>query len=376
MKIIVACFLRLDELPPAVTFLKSLSNQYSNIVYYGIDDETETYNKLFNHRVHFKKVASPFIENVTNFKERLFNSYTWRINKLRFYQAAKKICADYEDGDIVWILHEYTLFRLGREIEQVPYNITMYEMSGYLFRDDDRSKARAARVTRAEKIVVPEYCRAAIVKACLNLKKQPYIIPNKPYEFNEEETRLADNPILSVVNKARAEGKQIVLYSGIFLRERKLDTIIQAVLRNPDKFVMVLIGRTSKYLEELLATYADVQYLGFVNPPQHLSMIQYADIGILTYVSDSRSINPVFCAPNKSWEYSKFGIPMLCNDIPGLRYSVEYNGIGYCCDIDDVDDIERKLLKIRENHNVLSQKAIEYYNSIDVDALIHNVLQD
>ena len=160
------------------------------------------------------------------------------------------------------------------------------------------------------------------------------------------------------------------------MRERKLDTIIQAVLRNPDKFILVLIGRKSAYLEELLTAYPDVQYLGFINPPQHLSIIRYADIGILTYVADCGSINPVFCAPNKSWEYAKFGIPMICNDIPGLKYNIEYNGIGYCCDIDSVDDIESKLLQIRDNYNFLSQNALEYYNSINVDTLILDILKD
>lgn len=217
MKIIVACFLRLDELPPAVTFLKSLSNQYSNIIYYGIDEETEQYSDLFNNRVHFNKVASPLIENITSFQERLLNAYTRRINKLRFAQTARKICADYEDGDLVWILHEYTLFRLSREIEQIPYNLTMYELASFLFRDDNRAKACAARVAIAKKIVVPEYCRAAIVKACLNLKQQPYVIPNKPYEFAEKDTELLKNPMISVVNKAHAE-ENCSLFRNFFER--------------------------------------------------------------------------------------------------------------------------------------------------------------
>ena len=87
---------------------------------------------------------------------------------------------------------------------------------------------------------------------------------------------------------------------------------------------MVLAGRESDYLKELLIKYPDVKYLGFTVPPKHLSIVKLADIGILTYVADSGSINPVFCAPNKIWEYAKYGIPMLCNDIPGLKYTVEY----------------------------------------------------
>ncbi len=101
-------------------------------------------------------------------------------------------------------------------------------------------------------------------------------------------------------------------------------------------------GGCSPYLLELLEQFPETQYLGFYQPPGHLELIKCADIGILTYVADQGSINPVYCAPNKIWEYAKFGIPMLCNDIPGLRYTVEAYRMGRCCDIGSVEDIKKK----------------------------------
>ncbi|KAA6307134.1 hypothetical protein EZS27_041199, partial [termite gut metagenome] len=38
-------------------------------------------------------------------------------------------------------------------------------------------------------------------------------------------------------------------------------------------------------------------------------------IGIVSYAFDD--LNHVFCAPNKTWEYTGFGIPMLGNNAPG-----------------------------------------------------------
>lgn len=103
------------------------------------------------------------------------------------------------------------------------------------------------------------------------------------------------------------------------------------------------MGRESDYLHELQKEYPNgFEYLGFIKPPHHLAIQKYCDIGILTYVSDTGSINPIFCAPNKIFEYARLGMPMLCNDIPGLKYTVESSDMGYCCDINDTDDIQKK----------------------------------
>ena len=374
MKIIIVGLLKLGELPPAVTLLKELSNHY-DVIYYGIDDPSEHYDRLFNHRVDIRKIIDKNTYQGKGFFAKVRRFLTWRLKKITILNATKNIIRQYDAsaGDIFWVLHEFTLLQLSEEIKKIPFNLTMYELHKDIFKDHTELKKR---IQWADKVIVPEYARAAIVQACCSLKRMPYIIPNKPYEFDESDTYLEDNPMKELVDKAHKEGKKVILYSGIFLRERKIDTIIQAVERNAEKYVIALIGKSSEYLEELLEKYSSARYLGFVTPPKHLSMVECADIGILTYVSDSESINPVFCAPNKIWEYAKYGIPMICNDIPGLKYSVEYNGFGYCCDIDDVNDISEKLNKICENYGELSEKATEYYHGTDVVQLIRGIVNE
>lgn len=368
MKVVLVSFLHLDELPPMMTVLKVLSKVYK-IVYIGVDDFTDVYRDLYGDKVEFV--------NIIDWKSPVGNGLLPRCirylqvkEKAIKYKAANSIIEKYYDeGDILWVHHEYTLMSLKRL--KIPYYLTMYELHPDLFRNKSELKNR---VKSAQKVIVPEYARAAIVKACVGLENMPLVVQNKPYDYDHLVTALDKNPMIEIAQKAHAENKRIVLYSGIFLRERKLDTIIEAVQHLKDKFEIVLVGRKSPYLEELLRKYPNVIYLGFFNPPHHLEVIEKADVGILTYVADSGSINPVFCAPNKIWEYARYGIPMICNDIPGLKYTVEYNGLGYCCDINSVECICDTLNKISDHYELLSEKAHSYYKTVDIEADILRVV--
>lgn len=370
MKIILVCFMHLDELPPMITALKILSKRYS-ILYIGVDDIKAEYRDAFGSNVRGINVLKIMQTERKGIIGKL-GRFIYRIMYgLQLKKAGRIISDSYENGDLLWIHHEHTLMHLPHL--SLPYLITMYELHPDLFKKCSKLKNR---VKKAKMVVVPEYTRAAIVQACIGLSELPRIIPNKPYDYGEEEICILDNPMDDIVSSAHKENKKVILYSGIFLRERKLEPFIEAVGKLKENFVIVLVGRKSEYLEEILARYSYVKYLGFYNPPQHLAIIGKTDIGILTYVSDSGSINPVFCAPNKIWEYSKYGIPMICNDIPGLRFTVEYNKIGLCCDLNSIDSVCNALMRIYKEYDEFSQNASEYYKTVDIGKEIVRLVED
>lgn len=372
MKIIVIGFLELDALPPAITLLKILSKK-NKVFYIGIDDMNDRYRNIFGDNIEFYNIIPHIKKSNIAYIQKLHSFIFWRTYKYHLLKGGKILKKVYEKGDIVWVLHEYTLMHMrGNILENIPYFLTMYELHPDIFKKKSKLKKM---IKNANKVIVPEYARSAIVQACIGLSNLPYIIPNKPYEFNETDIYLENNPLKNIAKQAHDKKKLIILYSGIFLRERKLDTILEAVSDLKDKYEMVLLGRKSDYLNELLLKYPDVKYLGFTVPPKHLSIVKLADIGILTYVADSGSINPVFCAPNKIWEYAKYGILMLCNNIPGLKYTVEYSKLGYCCDINSVNDIKEKLNNIYCNYEQFSRNAKAYYKSINVEKLVLDLLK-
>lgn len=371
MKIILVCLIHINELPPMMTAIKALSKKY-NVIYIGSDECTEEFRLLFGDNVEFINVVNKTIASLENSPNKFLRAAYWKVYKQRKIHKIKKIVeSKFADGDILWIHHEYTLMHMDKM--NIPYYLTMYELHEDLFR---KNSNLIQGIKAATKVIVPEYTRAAIVQAVAGLKDLPLIVQNKPYDYGEMEITTNDTTLMTeLVSEAHKKGKMVILYSGIFLRERKLDTFIEAVNRLNDRFVIALMGRKSDYLDELLSKYSNVKYIGFFNPPKHLSVIKESDIGILTYVSDSGSINPVFCAPNKIWEYAKFGIPMICNDIPGLKFTVEYNGFGFCCNINSVEDICEKLINIYNNYDKLSEKASHYYETVDVENDILSIVE-
>lgn len=76
------------------------------------------------------------------------------------------------------------------------------------------------------------------------------------------------------------------------------------------------MGRGSDYYDDLRSRYASerVLFVPFIRPPHHLQVTRLASIGVLSYFPDPSSlaavINPLYCAPNKIFEYARYGVPM------------------------------------------------------------------
>ena len=277
----------------------------------------------------------------------------------------------HEDGDsIIWILHESTLDYLGKRLKKYKYIVTTYELDKHFW----NSKNILSLVKHADGVVVPEANRAHIMRCMLGLKSMPFVLPNKPsYHPIKRNMKIEDVEIARKIHEIKEKNKKIILYQGIFAPSRKLDTYINAY-KDSDEFELVLMGKSNQYLEELEKKYPNAfTYLGYLSAPEHLSVTSHADAGILTYIPAKGSINSAYCAPNKIFEYGGFGIPCLCNDIPGL-WCVRNGKGGIIIDIDNPDDILTNTRKIFENYEEYSSGIKEYFDSFNIDDIVRNII--
>jgi hypothetical protein len=62
-------------------------------------------------------------------------------------------------------------------------------------------------------------------------------------------------------------------------------------------------------------------------PPHHLNYIKYADLGIGLY--RPISLNQIYAAPNRLFEFTKFSVPIVLPDFPAFKSwsSLYKNGI-------------------------------------------------
>ena len=267
------------------------------------------------------------------------------------------------DYDILWVISEKTAIKIPKFLEGKKYILSSYELNDRYpkFLKKIRPIVNAAKVN-----VACEYNRSQIMRVWYNLKETPIILPNKPFKHPIEKY---------IQNKYSIDlkGKKIILFQGHITRDRNLDGICKAVSELPD-YTLVLMGDGNEYIDYLKSKFPSTVFIDYVKAPKHLEITSYAHIGIVTY--DYYSLNTIYCAPNKIWEYSGFGIPMLANDIPGLQNTVGKNKAGICLDMNDSESIKNTIVSIEENYNDYSKNAKKMYNDCDTSQIIESIIEE
>jgi glycosyltransferase involved in cell wall biosynthesis len=173
------------------------------------------------------------------------------------------------------------------------------------------------------------------------------------------------------------ENRKIILYMGVITGERDLIPFFDAVEKMREDYHILLLGRPLKndgYLENILSRYKCVSHINSLPAPSHLQVASWAHIGILSY--SFSSLNNVFCAPNKIWEYSGFGIPLISNDVPGIENILARYGSGISINLELVDKslIVETILNIDKNYNQFSENAKLMFYECDYKKQLNTIL--
>ena len=350
-------------LPPFMTILDVLSGSYNlKVISYEITGGLERMRKLYKGKsVEF--LSSSEQDNSRNFSSKVVRKIKCITKvKSKFHSDALSLLRSVK-YDLLWIIHEETLHEFYQELEGMKYIVSFYELNDHRrnFLNDMRSALH-----NAAEIIVPEYNRACILRVWENLKKTPTVLPNKP--FGHPLKRNIQNPY-----SLQLQNKKIILYQGYIQRSRNIDTLCEACKDMPDYAIVIMGGGDQSYIDELKLKYPQIIHISYVTPPNHLYITSYAHIAVVKY--DFVVLNAIFCAPNKTWEYTGFGIPVLCHNIPGLEYTIGKYEAGVCCDMDNIDEVKNAIMKIDTNYELYSKNAITFYNSFDVRSALMSIAE-
>ena len=349
-------------LPPFMAILDSLCEEYSlKVISYEKEGGMEKLKRLYAGRdVEF------LCKEIQSDAKTLMDRVRTRVNKVlhissAFHKEAVRVMKD-TSYDLLWVIHEETAFDFRKELAGKKYIVSLYELNDH--RRDFLEKIKPV-LRGAQEVLVPEYNRACILRVWLKLDRTPTVIPNKP--FSHPCKRCIPNSY-----QEQLEGKKVVLYQGYINRSRNLDKVCEA-LKDMSDYCIVLMGKGDEsYISELKQKYPQIIHISFIAPPEHLYVTSWAHIAIVKY--DFVVMNAIFCAPNKTWEYTGFGIPVLCHDIPGLRYTIGQYKAGVCTDMDDTEAVKAAIKEIDNNYEEYSRNAEKYYESFDVKAAITRVV--
>lgn len=351
-------------LPPFMTILNSLCEEYSlKVISCEKENERQGLEKQFASKdVEFlcKTTQPAKVDIITKIRGRVVKN---RFTSKQFRKEAERLL-DTTSYDLLWIIHEQTAYEFRDSLLGRDYIISFYELNDHR---RDVLKAIEPIVQSAKLVLVPEYNRACILRVWLHLKNTPIVIPNKPLVHPHQ--RNIPNSYSS-----QLEGKKNILYQGFIQRSRNLDKICEAI-KNLQDYSIVLMGKGDEdYIKELKVKYPQILHIPFITPPEHLYVTSWARIAIVKY--DFVVLNAIFCAPNKTWEYTGFGIPVLCHNIPGLEYTIGSYKAGVCTDLDSVDCVKNAILEIDRHYEEYSSNALLFYNSFDVKETLLNIVRD
>lgn len=288
--------------------------------------------------------------------------------------------------DCVWTVTDTSARMAGIQTLEFPYVMQLNELVEYvpLFRMDAsrlHSRQTVEMARHASCVVVPEYNRAYIQQAWWDLPQKPIVLPNKPYPDDKDIIAALPSDVEAQI---KSDDRKKLLYQGIFSSDRSLNSYAQAVAALGDDYALYVMGKPiddagklwDTHLSEITNNYVNI---GFIPAPNHLSVTPYGFIGLLPYKPSKFAhysiLNALYCAPNKIWEYSRYGLPMIGSDVPGLTYTFNSNGIGITTN-DNPSEIIDAVRAIECDYDNYKTRSSNYYYSIDVKAIIGTIIDE
>lgn len=363
LSILVICREGPNRLPPVFSLLLVLMKMCKEVILLTTALPKETKEKLESNGILVKELGSNIIDK--------HKSLTQKAKEIkRFRKAVNDELKHFPDKMPVWIASGDTAIALGRNIKNYNYILQLHELYDkfQFHRHLLKWYARNAKV-----VVVPEICRAAIFKLWFNLSTMPSVLPNKPYPL----TVAAKNGLVehreNLKKLESIAGKKLLLYQARMLRMDVID-IARAVKKLGNQFVLGIFGdiRDQKMVKRVYSEYPELVHFEYISAPDHLELTKHAYIGILLY--NYESLNNIFCAPNKIWEYSGLGLPMLCNNLPLVNTQFRNFVSGETFEEGDIDSIVKAVKKIDENYEIYSEGSTKLFNSVDFKSIVLNIL--
>lgn len=350
--------------PPCVTQIRLLKKAGIEVeVLFGSCNETVT--KIFDKEgipyTQLRDVRGVFKGSI----DKLYNYYCFRRS------LKKELDRRNLKNTVLWFGNAETLLSMKWAIDKkYQYGITFLELL------DDRPIRMKLLKKMAQKSLFNVSCeetRAYIMKAWWSLEILPYVMPNKP--FDSPSTFFDSSNVDAIdILKEIGKDKKIILYQGLIKDREVLSSIVDAINRLDKSYVLLLMGNDRYNIIPELKSKSEKVYSGWVTAPNHLYVTRSAYIGIV-YYDGNNCLNNAYCAPNKIYEYSAFGIPMLGNNIPGLKNTVVSAGAAICTKLDSAN-IKDAIETISDNYEEMKIASKKFYESTVLEDIMDNIIKE
>lgn len=140
-------------------------------------------------------------------------------------------------------------------------------------------------------------------------------------------------PIKEELNLSLPElkpGEKVLIYQGVLNFSRGIDKMIEAMqfVENAQLWIVGVGPKKSEFeaLTSELNLEDTVKFIGQVSPSQLKSITPRADLGLS--LEEDFGISYRYALPNKIFDYTHAGIPVLGTNLPEIKNTIEKFGIG------------------------------------------------
>lgn len=301
------------------------------------------------------------------------------LNHLRLTAAlkisVKKAMEQYEPGDIVFWGTADTALASKHFCKKSINVLSLKELHEKPWHYPIRLKKL---VLKCAAVICCEKNRARVLQFRWDLQERPYTISNKPYGYRTERNLTPTSDKTKNIINQISVGKTLVYQARHIHFAKELINLATALKQLEDDYQLILIGEVDNPAdrEKISGIYSNILWTGHIDAPMHLEITSYAKAGVAVYAESS--LNNLFCAPNKTYEYASFGIPTICNDVPGLVETIGISQAGICVDWNNVDSICSGIKTLFANYDNYSSNAKLFYDSEDnkekLNIIISNII--
>lgn len=349
--------------PPCISQIRMLNKLGVDVeVLYGTSDESIV-SKLQNEGIVCKQIGGQIdYKKETKFKKTL--------NWCRFRKAFISEVKNYTSDTLFWFGTAETILAISGKLKNKNYIITFLELMDHSY---VKKLLLKKIVSNAKAITVCEEVRGYLMQNWWKLKELPYVFPNKPYDnITTPRIKPSCDVTRSIIDSIK--DKKVILYQGIIQNTEEILEVAKALKEINSDYHFLLMG-IDKYnsVEKIKEIYDKTLYFNYVPAPLHLEITSYARFGIAYYRPDS--LNKVFCAPNKIYEYAGFGIPTICNNIPGLTNTVGKYNAGMCVKFTS-SNIASAIQDMENSYEIYSQNSKLFFEKTDTLSTMAQLIDD
>ena len=288
-------------------------------------------------------------------------------------ETCKRLQEENPQNTILWFGNVETLIPMKGALGKFHYISSILELMDEKENDLKRCLAMGL-VRKADAVVACQRTRAYIMRSWWRLAEVPFVMPNKPYDVGILKNCIPSNELTESYLQA-FRGKKVIVFQGILQHVQYMEQFAIALKKLNDNYLLVLMGsdeRDRTLVAKVKAIYPDTIHIPYIPAPSHLEITSHAHIGIVFYKDNS--LNRAYCAPNKIYEYSYFGIPMIGNQIPGLLDTIGQAHAAECIEL-TADQIVQAIQKIEANYIQYSKNASQFFENTDNYCVMQELIQ-